>query len=89
MQHERSRSRSPTAFSVSQRKHQHSSCSHKKLQRRTTAAVSRDNERLFTETKAALFDLVSDVRSKLDSDDTIKRNYDNFVKEMVLLGSIK
>lgn len=49
----------------------------------------RDSERLFTETKATLFDLVSDVRSKLDSDETIRRNYDSFVKEMVLLGSMK
>ena len=38
--------------------------------------------------KAALFDLISDTRNKLDcSDNDIKREYDSLVKEMVLLGT--
>ena len=38
--------------------------------------------------KAALFDLISDTRNKLDcADNDIKREYDSLVKEMVLLGT--
>ena len=34
-----------------------------------------------------LFDMISDVRSKLESDEAIRRDYDGLIKDMVLLGS--
>ena len=36
------------------------------------------------EAKSALFDLISDVRGKMESDETIRREYDSLVKDMVL-----
>ena len=46
----------------------------------------RDSEWCVNEAKSALFDLISDVRAKLDSDESLRREYDALVKEMVLLG---
>ena len=37
--------------------------------------------------KSALFDLISDVRVKMDSDEAIRREYDSLIKEMVLSSS--
>jgi len=44
----------------------------------------KDQERSLNDAKAALFDLISDVRTKLESDDSLKKEYDSLLKEMVV-----
>ena len=49
----------------------------------------KDSEYLISEAKSALFDLIADIRVKLQSDDLIKKDYDALLKQMVLnSGSI-
>lgn len=44
----------------------------------------KDSEYMLSEAKSALFDLIADIRVKLQSDDQIKKDYDALLKQMVL-----
>eukprot|EP00354_Favella_ehrenbergii_P007503 CAMPEP_0170470468 /NCGR_PEP_ID=MMETSP0123-20130129/12919_1 /TAXON_ID=182087 /ORGANISM="Favella ehrenbergii, Strain Fehren 1" /LENGTH=79 /DNA_ID=CAMNT_0010737609 /DNA_START=189 /DNA_END=428 /DNA_ORIENTATION=+ len=47
----------------------------------------KESESQVSDTKSALFDLIADIRTKLPTDDQLRKEYDALVKEMVLLGN--